>query len=213
MTNLVRATGFPAPHLVPRSSHSPGEQTLPCATLVDRLADALNLTGEVDSTAAHQSDREPDNQRLILPWLPHPSFDDYVYGDGYDHGGDALDLPRLFAPTPAAPKRRPGTRSASPLSGRTVALGFVIGLAVAGPITGVAALRPGWPDAVQPSVVISTLAPASTLTPAQDPDGIAAFDEASLRLARGDYIGARDLLRRAVAAGEDRARMLLDALD
>jgi hypothetical protein len=218
MTTQLRATGFTAPHCPAHGLTEVDACTLTCNALVDELAAALNLA----SDSATPIDTWSTDQRR----LPHVAFgrsadshgaiDAVMVDDRYHDGGDDFDaLPRLFARVPAVvvtkrtkrPQRsvRPSSGTASPLSGRTVALGFAMGLAVAGPITWVAAQTSGLGGFTQPPTMISQLAPFEA------PD--AAFDEASRRLARGDYIGARDLLRHAVAAGEDRARALLNALD
>jgi hypothetical protein len=220
MTIAVRTTGFPASNFEAATQDEPGGRTLARAILVDQLAAALNLPYETDPVRqAHVSSGPVALSLPDRPWQPDIGFNDHAELDTLD------DLPRLFARTTASTKQQPQpsafTRTATrryprsdrTLSGRTVALGFAIGLAVAGPVTWVAASQThvrqnaSLPDSGHPSALVSTLASLDGA------DGIAAFDEASRRIARGDYIGARDLLRRAVTAGEDRARMLLNALD
>jgi hypothetical protein len=233
MTAFFRTSGFPVPGFAAQAhpdhvqdGREPDAPSFPSDTLVDQLAAALNLPEDPGVHWQH------DDWPVAPHWLP-VTVPAAVMSSGCDdrYGDDQDDLPRLFAPKPVrgqpvALLPRPGRPAiyqgghASPLSGRTVALGFTIGLALAGPVTWVAALHSSvrgadrfvTASAAGPSPIISTLAPA--VDTASDTDGgIAAFDEAGRRIARGDYIGARDLLRRAVAAGEDRARALLNALD
>jgi hypothetical protein len=148
---------------------------------------------------------------------------------------EALDLPRLFdrdrqaALAADAAVQRPTKRrksSGSTLSGSTMAFGFAIGLAVIAPTLWVSSAekiekiveRAG----VAPTMLTPPMLTAAALeageravatTASSRTEADTAFEEASRRLAVGDFIGARDYLRRAVAAGEDRARALLDALE
>jgi hypothetical protein len=147
-----------------------------------------------------------------------------------------VDLPRFFdRDRPSSQNLRVASPGAAPkLSIFTMALGFVIGLAVVAPTLWLshtvqqAVVLHGAPMGLQAPLlaasVVATLVPAAALevgerggAPPSEAEqaelGLAAFELAARLIANGDYMGARDALRQAVAFGEDRARAMLDALE
>jgi hypothetical protein len=159
---------------------------------------------------------------------------------------DTADLPRFFAPDRQPMPRQLASMSGTThnLSAATMALGFVIGLALILPAMWLASAGKntntskrvtasasgqtsnqtgGLTMPLMTASSLSSLVPASAFEVAERggkaPTELerlelaeAAFLEASRRIAVGDYIGARDQLRRAITFGEDRAQALLDAL-
>jgi hypothetical protein len=146
---------------------------------------------------------------------------------------DAADLPRFFDPVRQALPRQV-VQPSQPLSAATMALGFAIGLVLIAPAMwlataekiSAASMRVTATSLTTPMLAasaVATLIPAAAFEVAErggkEPTEAerlelaeAAFLEASRRIAAGDYIGARDQLRQALAFGEDRARALLDAM-
>jgi hypothetical protein len=148
-----------------------------------------------------------------------------------------LDLPRFFERDRQIPEKPPVAfaGSASGLSASTMALGFVIGLAVVAPTlwlsqgggTAPIAHRGAAMGLTAPLLAasaVATLVPSAALevgerggappSPAEQAMlGSAAFELAAQLIGIGDYMGARDALRQAVAFGEERARDMLDALE
>jgi hypothetical protein len=182
--------------------------------------DAQEVFAPRDFLVEQYFDAHPIASSPANPWPDAP----VAIGD--DEHFDAL--PRLFyrarAAKPQAPLATPGW-----LSGTTMAFGFAIGLALTGPMLMVK-LKDKGARTVQPAVaqmfdatLITALVPTSAAIDASEKlaapaagtsdEAQAAFEEAGRRISNGDYIGARDYLRRAVAAGEERARALLKALD
>ena len=186
----------------------------------------------------------------VPPARPEHAFPASAATDGWtgqqacsgEHHHDAehdsnIDLPRFFdRDRPSLQQLRvvsPG--ASSMLSGSSMALGFVIGLAVIAPmlwlshaakVTTLAkgTMPLGLAAPMLTASTVATLVPAAALevgergaaapSAAEQAElGLAAFEEAGRRIAFGDYMGARDALRQAVALGEDRARALLDALE
>jgi hypothetical protein len=147
----------------------------------------------------------------------------------------SMDLPRFFDRERLSSQRlRAVSPEASKLSASTMALGFVIGLAVIAPalwLTNASKLALakrtvplGLTAPLLTAAAVATLVPAAALevgerggappSEVQEIDmGLAAFEEAARLIASGDFMGARDALRQAVALGEDRARAMLDALE
>jgi hypothetical protein len=185
---------------------------------------------------------------MMPPPLPHSSvvadgissFNQMgsVPADPVDHWAepdDAADLPRCFAPSRTSVGHRVPSHpvAAQNFSAATMAVGFVIGLALILPtmwLSG-AGKAPKRANAMAGSLTmplmtassVASLVPAAAFEVAErggkaptEAERLelaeAAFLEASRRIAVGDYIGARDQLRRAIAFGEDRAQALLDAL-
>jgi hypothetical protein len=148
---------------------------------------------------------------------------------------DAADLPRFFDPGRQALPRQVHQPSQQ-LSAGTMALGFAIGLAVIAPTMWLASAEKisaaskrvtasavGLTTPMLTASTVATLIPAAAFEVAErggkEPTEAerlelaeVAFLEASRRIAAGDYIGARDQLRQALAFGEERARALLDGL-
>jgi hypothetical protein len=193
----------------------------PVGAVIDGIVAGVAAFPWVSDEAHHNGNSDGDGE-----------FFDSAYGYA---AHEPLDLPRLFArdrhaalATDAAVLRpTKGRNSTSPtLSGSTMAFGFVIGLAVITPTLWVSSTdkidkimeRSG---ALAPAMLAPPLLSTAALevgeralaSPSRTGSPDVEFEEASRRLAVGDFIGARDHLRRAVAAGEERARVLLDALE
>ena len=164
---------------------------------------------------------------------PHPLASD---DDSRSDYVDGSDLPRFFDRNRrTAETLQRLTHPAAALSPLTIACGFVVGLAVIVPSLWLVnadkidelAKRSAPLALASPLMTASTAAtfvPTSAYEIAERGGAApteaersqlvqAAFDEASRRIAAGDYIGARDRLRQAVTFGEERARALLDALE
>jgi hypothetical protein len=159
------------------------------------------------------------------------------WADPDHHHDDAADLPRFFALDREVPPHHSLSHAAASqkLSTATMAFGFLIGLALilptmwlsdVGKVSIIAKRAAPSGNLTMPLMTASSVAP---LVPAaafevaerggRPPTEVerlelaeAAFLEASRRIAAGDYIGARDQLRRAITFGENRAQELLDAL-
>jgi hypothetical protein len=189
------------------------------------------LTAE---TAQHWLD-----QHYTTPATEQPPIEmSYHHQDDHDHA----DLPRFFdrdrvsaGGAADALSGYPSPTRAQSLSPAIMAFGFVVGLAVILPtlwlvnadkIARVA--QRSAPLALAAPLIaasaVATLVPAAAYEIAERSGAapseaeraelaVAALEDASRRLAVGDYIGARDRLRQAVLYGEDRARALLDTLE
>ena len=113
-------------------------------------------------------------------------------------------------------------------------LGFAVGIAVIAPTlwlssaddiaaiavrsapmtqTALAPTTPSRPFVPAAAFEVGELAAAPLTDAERIEQASLAFQEASRRIAIGDYLGARDHLRHAVALGEEHARSLLNALE
>jgi hypothetical protein len=187
------------------------------------------ITAEDAQEAFAQRDFLVEQYFDALPIASNPTSpwpDAFAPVDIDDDHFDAL--PRLFYRARPAKQQSPLVTPGW-LSGTTMAFGFAIGLALTGPMLMVKFKDKG-ARIVQPAVahmidatLITALVPTSAAVDASEKlaaptaesadEAQAAFEEAGRLISIGDYIGARDYLRRAVAAGEERARALLKALD
>jgi hypothetical protein len=226
----------------------PSTAPLTAESLVDRLASALNLPDTRPPSRPFLAILQTPRQHAGAQQLP-PSFNaatfnaaappgdrDFLIEDywsrqqGADNPGhrDAAyrdDLPRLFYRSPTARPVQPTRRHAKPvqypLAAKSMACGFAIGIAMAGPALWLTSDQSGPGSSLQTEPMLLAGAPVAgnlttvrrVSTDASADSALAAFDEAQRRIAAGDYIGARDLLRRAAEAGQDRAQAWLDALN
>jgi hypothetical protein len=188
---------------------------------------APTFNAPTSSTAAHKvAAPAPDRDFLFEDfWSRQADTDAFQHHDA---------LPRLFyrasSERSALPAQRAQRPVQYPLAVKSMACGFAVGIAIAGPamwlssdpngrqapssitlqatLAGPALLAAG---TVSVGANLTTTRPVSADASADS--ALAAFEEAQRRIAAGDYIGARDFFRQAVDAGEDRAQAWLDALN